>query len=163
MRIVYLMIVFASTAVSQGLFSQQAVSVSGGDATGATGSVSYTVGQTFFKTYNTPLASIHEGVQQPYEIFVISSVENTFSEAIQIEVYPNPVLENLIIEVGELNARSLNFQLISTEGKLLQSGQFSEKTNYLNMGEVPSGLYFLSFFKNDINSEKQIFQIIKIK
>ena len=47
-------------------FGQESVNSSGGTATGATGSVSYSVGQVFYTAQSSLGGSVSQGVQQAY-------------------------------------------------------------------------------------------------
>jgi hypothetical protein len=51
----------------QFVYSQEAISVSAGDAIGPEGSGSYSVGQTFYTTNTAATGSVSQGVQQPFE------------------------------------------------------------------------------------------------
>ncbi len=64
-------------------FSQESVNISGGNAIGTGGSVSYSVGQVFFNTSESTTGSVTEGIQQPYEISVVTSIK----EAIGINLF----------------------------------------------------------------------------
>ena len=57
------------------LFGQQAVVTAGAEATGTGGTVSYSVGQVVYQTHAGTNGSVAEGVQQPYEISVLSSAK----------------------------------------------------------------------------------------
>jgi len=58
-----------------GLQAQESVTASGGNASGAGGTVSYSVGQVVYKTNTGSNGSEAQGVQQPYEISVIIGIE----------------------------------------------------------------------------------------
>lgn len=50
---------------TQLIFAQQSISVSGGEATGSGGTVSYSIGQVFYNTYTIASGTLEEGVQIP--------------------------------------------------------------------------------------------------
>ena len=58
-----------------GLQAQQVVTTSGGNASGSGGSVSYTVGQIVYTTNTDSNGSVAQGVQQPYEISVVTALK----------------------------------------------------------------------------------------
>jgi len=62
---------------------QSTIPSTGGNATGSGGSVSYTVGQITYRTFSGTNGSIAEGVQQTYEISVVTA--NKITEAITLE------------------------------------------------------------------------------
>ena len=70
------------------LQAQQAVVASGGTATGS-GTVSYSIGQVVYTT-NSNSGSVAQGVQQPYEISVLTGVKDAKDITLEFVVYPNP-------------------------------------------------------------------------
>ena len=58
-----------------GLQAQTSVNATGGDASGSGGSVSYSVGQVVYTTNTGTSGSVAQGVQQPYEISVVTAIE----------------------------------------------------------------------------------------
>ena len=62
-----------------GVQAQTSVNATGGDASGGGGSVSYSVGQVVYTTHTGTSGSVAEGVQQPYEISVVTGLEEAQS------------------------------------------------------------------------------------
>jgi hypothetical protein len=58
-----------------GLQAQEVIPAVGGNASGSGGSVSYSVGQVAYQTHTGTNGSVVEGVQQPYEISVLTAIE----------------------------------------------------------------------------------------
>ena len=56
---------------------QQTIPATGGNASGSGGSVSYTVGQILSSSISGANGSVVQGVQQPYEISVVTALRNT--------------------------------------------------------------------------------------
>ena len=71
-----------------GLHAQEAIITSGGDASGSTGSVSYTIGQVVYTTNTGTNGSAAQGVQQPYEISVVTGLEEAKGINLDFSVYP---------------------------------------------------------------------------
>lgn len=57
-----------------GLQAQTSVNATDGDVSGSGGSVSYSVGQVVYTTHTGTSGSVAEGVQQPYEISVVTGL-----------------------------------------------------------------------------------------
>ena len=81
------------------LFGQQAVVTAGAEATGTGGTVSYSVGQVVYQTHASTSGSVAEGVQQPYEISVLSSTKDVAGISLTCSVYPNPTADYLTLKV----------------------------------------------------------------
>ncbi|MEN8230679.1 MAG: T9SS C-terminal target domain-containing protein, partial [Bacteroidota bacterium] len=94
-----------------GLQAQEAIPATGGNASGSGGSVSYTVGQVTYQTHSGTSGSIAEGVQQPYEIWVVTDIEEAAGINLSVNAYPNPVTDHLILTVEDLKLSTLSFQL----------------------------------------------------
>jgi len=104
-----------SILFSIGALAQQAIVASGGEAVGSGGSISFSIGQVSYS--NDTDGTIHEGVQQPYEMFTIS-VEESLME-LELSLYPNPALQELNIEVPNFKA-GLTATIHDSKGQLLQ-------------------------------------------
>ena len=94
--------------------AQDAISAAGGDATGSGGSAAFTVGQILFSGSSGASGEVFQGVQQPYEIMVISGLDQFEDLDLIISTYPNPVTDLLILKVESLKRNDLNFQMYNS-------------------------------------------------
>jgi hypothetical protein len=167
MRIV-LTIIFSSV-FCMFLHSQQTVSSTGGDATGGGGTVSYTVGQSAYITITGSNGSVTQGVQQPFEISVITSLEEARDITLVWSAYPNPATDYLRLtlknpENSGLNSDNLSYNLYDSNGKLLLNEKLYGFESTISMGEFPAGIYFLKvskFLGKASQKELKTFKIIK--
>lgn len=72
------------------LHAQATIPATGGNAAGSGGSVSYTVGQITCNFLSGTNGTIAQGVQQPYEISVVTAIETAREISLECTVYPNP-------------------------------------------------------------------------
>ena len=72
--IISLLAICSCIAIAQG---QSTITATGGTGTGSGGSATYTVGQITYKTFSGTTGSVAHGVQQPYEISVVTAIEKT--------------------------------------------------------------------------------------
>ncbi|MGD0341661.1 MAG: hypothetical protein ABSA76_08155, partial [Bacteroidales bacterium] len=56
------------------IHAQSTITTSGGNASGSGGSASYTIGQVVYSTITGTNGSSAQGVQQPYEISIITGI-----------------------------------------------------------------------------------------
>jgi hypothetical protein len=154
-------LLFLTLLLAAATFSiaQNAVPSSGGDAKGAGGSVSYSVGQVVYTSNTGDNGSVAQGVQQPYEIFILTGVENYPAITLSFKAYPNPVTNLLILSAGNFGDEKLAYKLSDISGKNLLSNQIIEEITTIEMERYRSGAYFLSVIQN--NSEIKTFKIIK--
>ncbi|MBN2613452.1 MAG: T9SS type A sorting domain-containing protein [Bacteroidales bacterium] len=142
-----------------GLQAQQAIPAAGGNASGSGGSVSYSVGQVVYTTITGTTGSVAQGVLQPYEISVISGIEEAAEIILQCEVFPNPVTDVLWLTVKNFNLPAISFQMYDMNGKLLKNGKIvSDKTSF-ETGNLTPATYYLKISTE--NKEVKIFKIVK--
>jgi hypothetical protein len=143
---------------SVGLYAQQTVPATGGDATGAGGSSSYTVGQVVYTTKTGSTGSVAQGVQQPYEIYTSVGIEVTEIN-LELVAYPNPTNNELTLNIGNYNNEKLSYQLYDMQGKLLDSKQVVNISTTIVMQDLPVSTYLLNILDN--KSLIKTFNIIK--
>ncbi len=142
-----------------GLQAQESVTATGGNASGSGGSVSYSVGQVVYTTSTGANGSVAQGVQQPYEISVVTAIEEAKGINLSVSVYPNPTTDYLTLEVKDFELSTLHFQLYDMNGKLLQSEKISGSQTSITMGNLVSATYFVKVIQS--NKEIKTFKIIK--
>jgi hypothetical protein len=138
--------------------AQESVNSTGGNATGSGGTVAYSIGQVVYTTNTGSNGSVAQGVQQPYEILTVGINEN--EPKITLSVFPNPVADNLILQVNELEQSTLNFQLCDAQGKQISKGQVTSKQTQINTAGLATATYFIHVV-NQENKKVQTFKIIK--
>jgi len=139
------------------LFAQISINAAGGNATGSSGSVSYSVGQIFYTNHNGSNGAVAQGVQQPYEISQIDAI-NDIEANWECSVYPNPANEYLIISQGL--ADSFSYQLFDSNGRLLQAGEMVIGETRITTQNLFPAMYFLQII-NERGAIEKKFQIVK--
>ncbi len=125
------------------LQAQESINASGGEATGSGGSVSYSVGQVVYQTHTGTNGSVAEGVQQPYEISVVTAIEEAKDINLSVTAYPNPTTDYLTLEVQEFELSNLHFQLYDMQGKLLQNEKITGNQTSIVMSNLAPATYFV--------------------
>ena len=139
--------------------AQSTIPASGGNAGGSGGSVSYTVGQIVNVTISGSNGSVIEGVQQPFEISVITEVGNTEEITLSCSVYPNPVTYFLTLKIGTGVKVKLSYKLYNINGKLLENKKILTDETQIAMVTYASGTYLLRVTDN--KKDLKTFKIIK--
>ena len=139
-----------------GLHAQENAVTTGGDATGAGGSSSYTVGQVVYTTNTGTNGSVAQGVQQPYEISTTVGINET-SINLELSVYPNPTTDYLTLKVEDNT--ELNYQLYDSQGKIIENKKVTANSTTISMEALPKSIYFLNVTDN--NQVVKTFKIIK--
>jgi len=139
------------------VYAQQATTASGGDASGSGGSVAYSVGQIVYTTYTGSNGSVAQGVQQPYEISIITGLLETDIK-LNLSAYPNPTTNYLMLQIDNYD-KAISYQLYDIGGKLLESNTVVANSTTIKMEQMPTGTYLLKVIQN--NKEVKTFKIIK--
>ena len=142
-----------------GLQAQESVNATGGSASGSGGSASYSVGQVVYTTNTGTNGSVAQGAQQPFEISVVTGIEEANSINLSVTAYPNPTTDYLTLEVKEFEFSTLSFQLYDMSGKLLQSEKITGSQTSIVMSNLVPAKYFVKVIQE--NKEVKTFKIIK--
>jgi len=145
-----------------GLQAQEAITATGGYASGSGGSVSYSVGQIVYTTNSGANGSVSQGVQQPYEISVVSGVDEAESINLILSVYPNPTTDFLTLKIdasATLSIQSMSYQLYDISGKLLKNKKIEGNETSIDMKQLILAIYLLKVIQG--SKEVKTFKIIK--
>lgn len=153
--IVLLSIGFLSAGFTQ---AQQSANAAGGDATGSGGSVAYSIGQVVYTANTSPSGTVSQGVQQAYEIYLIGINETELNSS--LSVFPNPIVDYLILQISDYNNEKLSYQLFDMQGKLLSNAQIIAQQTQIKTASLPPATYFIEVL-NQENKHVQSFKIIK--
>ena len=139
--------------------AQESVNATGGNASGSGGSASYSVGQVVYTTNTGTNGSVAQGVQQPFEISVVTGLEEAKGINLSVTAYPNPTTDYLTLSIGEFEISNLSYQLYDMNGKLLQSEKITGNQTSIVMSNLVPATYFIKVIQN--NKEVKTFKIIK--
>ena len=142
-----------------GLQAQTSVNATGGDASGSGGSVSYSVGQVAYQTHTRTSGSVAQGVQQAFEISVVTGIEEAKGINLSVSAYPNPTTDYLTLSISEFEISNLTYQLYDISGKLLQSEKITGNQTSIVMSNLVPANYFVKVIQG--NKELKTFKIIK--
>jgi hypothetical protein len=141
------------------LMAQNAVSASGGNASGSGGSVSYTAGQVFYNTILGSDETVAQGVQQPYEISVVTALEKTEGITLEYLVYPNPTSGFIKLIIKPFDYENWRFRLYDLNGILIQDKKIENEETEISLENVSPSICFLKIISN--NHEVKVFKIVK--
>ncbi len=154
-------IVLLVTSVCMGglLQAQQSVNAGGGNATGSGGSVAYSIGQVFYNTHTSQTGLLAQGVQQAFEISVITLSKESTPISLQVLAYPNPTAETLTLQVSHDQDKNRSYQLVDVTGRVLETNTIKASKTSILMSHFSNATYFLKVLED--TKELQTFKIIK--
>ena len=142
-----------------GAYAQSAVSASGGESSGSGGSASYTVGQTFYSANVGTSGQVSEGVQQSYEIYDVTEVQNPLSANISLSVFPNPTSDFLTLRIDGDYIDGFNCTMYDISGKEIMLQQIGSSETSIDMQSLSPATYFVRVTKD--KNEVKTFKIVK--
>lgn len=137
---------------------QQGVVSSGGNATGSGGTSSYTIGQIAWNMLSSSSGTVLQGVQQPYEISVISGIDD-YEVSLNYVAYPNPTTDAITLNIGNTDLNGLKYQLYSVVGVLLQEKVIEAAETEIHLESYPTSTYLLRIVKDNLMIK--LFKIVK--
>lgn len=141
------------------LHAQSAIPASGGNASGSGGSASYSVGQVLYYTISGTNGTVAQGVQQPYEISLITAIKNTEEINLRCIVYPNPTTRILKLVIRTKDFTDLRFQLYNMNGLRIQDKGIDNEETEIFVDNLSPSVYFLKVLSG--NREIKTFKIIR--
>ena len=141
------------------LQAQEAIIASGGNAQGSGGTVSFSAGQIAYTAISSTSGSIAQGIQQPYEIYIVTGADARI--ALGMAVYPNPTSDFLNLKVDENYSGKLIYSLFDMNGSLLRTGVITDSQTIIQTRDLAPAQYHLTV--SDGHNELKTFKIIKNK
>jgi hypothetical protein len=141
-----------------GVQAQEAVSTTGGEASGGGGTTSYSVGQVVYTSNIGTNGSVAQGVQQPYEISTITGINET-SIQLELSVYPNPTTNFLNLKFDCEKIENLSYQLYDLQGRVIENEKVNDNSTTIKMEGLPKATYFLKVTNNQ--NVVKTFKVIK--
>lgn len=136
--------------------AQESIVISGGNANGSSGSVSYSI-VNFSPITNTGSGgSMSQGVQHAYEIYTLGIKETLFD--ISLHVFPNPTAENIFLLIKNYKGEKFYYQLYNVLGNLIEEGNVISQQTIIQTSALNPSTYFILL----LNKEKQKIQTYKI-
>ena len=142
-----------------GLQAQESINTTGGDASGSGGSANYSVGQVVYTTNTGASGSVAQGVQQAFEISVVTGLEQAKGINLSVSAYPNPTTDYLTLSIDDFEISNLSYQLYDMNGKLLQNAKITGNQTSIVMSNLVPANYFVKVIQG--NKKVKTFKIIK--
>ena len=155
----YFLVILCCYGFFTPLQGQETIPVTGGNASGSGGSVSYTVGQILYNTISGTSGSVAHGIQQPYEISIVTAVENTEEVTLEYSVYPNPTRGLIKLIIKPFDHDNWRFRLYDLNSILLQDKKIENAETEISLENLSASMYFLKVLNN--NMEIKVFKIVK--
>ncbi len=134
------------------------IATAGENATGTGGTASYTVGQLVYTTSTGTTSSVAQGIQQPFEINVVSGIDDIYGIEL-LMAYPNPASDFLILKIPNNELSYFSYKLYNMSGSMIRNAKVSSVETSIILNKLKPATYFLRIFVD--NKEVKTFKIIK--
>lgn len=160
-RLIFFIILFMGN--SSCVVGQQNTVASGGLHTGTGGSVSFTLGQIDYINLSSPTALITQGVQQPFELFIIATdIPIVIDRSPEFTLYPNPTKDYTVLHVKYSLIKSMSYVLYDILGRVVARQRLINVRTTIRMDNMPSAVYILTVIDDSNNKVITQFKIVKI-
>jgi len=153
--------VFGQNSAVKNIDIMETIISSGTDATGSSGTVSYSVGQVFY-TYigSQSVYNIAQGIQHQETIEKLALVENIVAKA-EAFIFPNPTADfvNVNIKGIDLTAGQKSYQLYDLQGRLIKQNTINDIQSQISLNHLSPSIYILRIYVD--NKVLNTFKIIK--
>ena len=141
--------VFAFLTANAQSAPQTVIASAGNFATFTNGSMTWTLGEVMTETYAPTGYFFTQGFNQPDTMYV-TFVSNPASP--NISVYPNPVVENLVIDLS-LSTGTHLLEIFNMQGQLLRKESIAASENRVSISfsEFANGIYLLNITSTGSN------------
>lgn len=145
MSLTFAMIPFILCAQST---ERQVIATTGTTASSANVQVSYTIGETATATLAPGSIIVTQGFQQPDEQIAVGVDE--WASDLSVNAYPNPVSDNLVLEMNATHEHTVNATVYDMLGKHTGIAVSNMKVNgmlkqTLDVSSLSAGQYLISF------------------
>ena len=137
--------------------AQQSTTASGGTASGAGGSATYTIGQVAYSRISSSGGSVGEGVQQPYEFLI--GIDEINGISVTMTLFPNPSSSMVNVKIDSDQLKDVSYILSDMLGRILLRDNISARLTSIALDKFESGNYELTI----LNKKEKVksFQITK--
>ncbi|MCI5057975.1 MAG: hypothetical protein MRY83_17815 [Flavobacteriales bacterium] len=149
-----------SLVISTAFFAvkaQETANPAGHNISNKNGSKSFSVVQIDYKFYSNS-GSILEGVQQPYEINVVTG-EELEEISLSWKSYPNPTSKRLFLESASA-CDDCTYVINNEIGQTILSSIISAKTSIIELNNIDAQVLYLSIYRKQ--NLMKTFKIVKL-
>ena len=132
--------------------AQSNVITSGANGNGAAGSVSFTIGQLDYINANSTAGDINQGVQQPFEIYKVTGLDDMQLAGLDIQISPNPSFGamTLLINGASFEQKKLSYSIQSINGDRLAYQSITNRQTPIKLEHLAAARYFLTIYAEQV-------------
>jgi hypothetical protein len=139
----------------------ETINASGNDATGSSGTVTYSIGQLFYTYIGLSVYNVAQGIQHEESSEFLSTAENTVESKIEMFIFPNPTTDFVTLNMEGLEYENgpQSYQLYDLQGRLLIQNTIKKTETQIDLNNLNASVYILRVYAN--NKVLKTFKILK--
>ena len=164
--LVIIMLFFSFKGISQNTQTNtnnimETINTSGADATGSSGTVTYSIGQVFYTYIGQSVYNVAQGIQHEELEKTLTTPENNVEPKTEIFIFPNPTTDYVTINMEGLEVENgpRSYQLYDIQGMILKQNTINQSETQINLTDLSSSIYILHVYLN--NKVLKTFKILK--
>ncbi|TRX22991.1 T9SS type A sorting domain-containing protein [Flavobacterium franklandianum] len=164
--LVIMMLLFSFKGISQTTQANandtmETFNASGDDATGSSGSVTYSIGQVFYTYIGESVYDVAQGIQQEELSQTLDTPENSVEPKAEIVIFPNPTTDFVTVNMEGIEFKSglQSYQLYDLQGRLLKQNTIDQADTRIDLNDLSSSIYILQVYVD--NKILKTFKILK--
>lgn len=134
---------------------------SGEDSIGASGSVTYSIGQVFYTDMTESFYKVSQGIQQGELNNTLTTEDNTIEPKTEILIFPNPTIDYVTINITGYQSQNMQYfyRLYDLQGRLLKQDTANQNETQINVNDLHAAIYLLQLYSD--NKILKTFKIVK--
>ena len=139
----------------------ETINTSGANATGSSGTVTYSIGQVFYTYIGQSVYNVAQGIQHEELEKTLTTPENNVEPKTEIFIFPNPTTDYVTINMEGLEVENgpRSYQLYDIQGRILKQNTINQSETQINLTDLSSSIYILQVYLN--NKVLKTFKILK--
>ena len=138
--------------------AQQTVVPAGGVATGAGGSVCWTLGQVDYTANGSASGTVAQGVQQPIEFLILATAEED-PVTRSISAMPDTASDGITVQLGGTSQGTTTYRVVDLTGQEVANGRFTGASAYIPFSALAASTYFIHVLYG--GSDTSVLRVIK--
>lgn len=156
--IIYLFCLGLTISLSAQSIQNEVVSSSGASSSSTSFNIDYTVGEPVIELTSSTSFTLSQGFHQPS--LYVTAIEDI--ELSDISCYPNPVNDNLVVEIPSSYTDAFVYTICDLNGKILANATIYSGSSIIDMKSFAVGNYLLQVTETSSGKSFQS-KILKIK
>ncbi len=154
-----LIVIFLCLITAPLLTAQELLTTTGNSSQLGHLNFDWSIGEIATETTSNETFALTQGFHQPFEISVVTGIENAKTIQLMFFTYPNPTTDYLTLKVDNFEFSTVGYQLFNMKGELLKSKKIKTNETQIAMDNLLPAIYFLKITKDE--EEMKTFKIIK--